>query len=339
MLPGEKTRWPKGRVETVLQQSQVLAGNFWNDPVARELKIYLPPGYDQADQTYPVIWYLAAYTNSGASVSNWRGFSENLAQRMDRLIADQKIQPMVVVAPDCFGALGGSQYLNSPSVGQHFDYIHDELLGLVEDRYRVKRTSQHRAVMGKSSGGFAAIRFAMSRPDIWGAFASHAGDAGFDWVYLPDFPKAAARLQRFDGDAEAFIRWFWQANAPGGDDFHTLMLLCLAATYDPEPTSKAGLVLPFNQYTLEIDQLRWQRWLTHDPVLMVASCVEALKSLRGVYIDCGSRDQYNIQYGTRRLIAELNRHQIKHHYEEFDGTHSNIDYRLDSSLAFLSGIL
>ena len=60
-----------------------------------------------------------------------------------------------------------------------------------------------------------------------------------------------------------------------------------------------------------------------------------LKSLRGIYIDCGWRDQYQIHYGSRILSARLSAAGIRHRYEEFDDNHSDIDYRMDVSLPFL----
>ena len=64
-----------------------------------------------------------------------------------------------------------------------------------------------------------------------------------------------------------------------------------------------------------------------------------LKSLRGIYIDCGSRDQYHIHYGCRILAKRLAQARIAHRYEEFDDTHSDVDYRMDVSLPFLSRAL
>jgi enterochelin esterase-like enzyme len=56
-------------------------------------------------------------------------------------------------------------------------------------------------------------------------------------------------------------------------------------------------------------------------------------------MDCGTRDQYRIHYGMRVLSAELKQHGVEHSYEEFDGTHSGIDYRMDISLPYLAGKL
>jgi enterochelin esterase-like enzyme len=65
-------------------------------------------------------------------------------------------------------------------------------------------------------------------------------------------------------------------------------------------------------------------------------CQEALRGMQGVYIDVGRSDQYNTQYGNRRLGAKLETLGIDCHYEEFDGTHSSIDWRLDTSMPWLA---
>ena len=54
-----------------------------------------------------------------------------------------------------------------------------------------------------------------------------------------------------------------------------------------------------------------------------------------MYIDCGFRDQYNLHFGARQLVEKLEKLGITHFYEEFDDTHSSIDYRMDVSLPFL----
>ena len=81
----------------------------------------------------------------------------------------------------------------------------------------------------------------------------------------------------------------------------------------------------------------WGRWLAHDPVEMVErEDVQAnLRKLRGIFLDCGSKDQYHIHFGTRQLSDRLNELGMDHIHEEFDGTHSSIDYRMDISLPFL----
>jgi hypothetical protein len=54
-----------------------------------------------------------------------------------------------------------------------------------------------------------------------------------------------------------------------------------------------------------------------------------------LFIDCGSQDPYGLHYGARALADRLRQLAIEHSYEEFEDTHSGIDYRLDRSLPFL----
>ena len=93
--------------------------------------------------------------------------------------------------------------------------------------------------------------------------------------------------------------------------------------------------MPFDLETGELIVARWKKWLAHDPIHMVDRHAAALRSLRGLWIDCGWADQYHIQYGTRILSKRLAEAGITHVYEEFDDNHSEIDYRMDASLPFL----
>ena len=206
-------------------------------------------------------------------------------------------------------------------------------------RFRTIDSAAGRAVFGKSSGGYGALMFAMHFPQYWGAVANHSGDAQFEVLYRRDFGLVAETLRRFGGDHGKFIEYFWSTDNPKGADFHTMMLLCMAASYDPDPRADLGICLPFDLHTLELDQRRWKNWLKHDPIHQLENCAGALKKLRGVYMDCGNRDQYGIQYGCRILAREMRRLGIAHQYEEFDGTHSGIDHRLDRSLPFLYSAL
>ncbi len=326
--------WPTGKVARIAHKSAVLANNPWGDPTVRDLLVYTPAGYDDS-RSLPVFWDLAAYTNSGPGHVNWRNHGENLPQRLDRLIATEKMGSTIMVFPDCYTSLGGNQYLNSPAVGFYEDYLLEELMPVVESRYGV---SAH-VVFGKSSGGYGALMQVIRHPDIWAAAACHSGDMFFDLVYRPDFPTACKVLARSKYDIPTFMRKFWASKQPGSDDFHTLMVLCMAATYSPKQSSEltAGLPfrLPFDLETCQLDPDIWNRWLEFDPVVMPAEKLLGLKQLKGLYLDVGNRDQYNIHYGNRIFNKRLTELGIAHHYEEFDGTHSGIDHRLDISLPWL----
>jgi enterochelin esterase-like enzyme len=334
-----QANWPRGKIVCFKHHSKVLQGNLWADPAQRDFNVYLPPGYSDSGQAYVVLWDFAAFTNAGPGHLNWRNQGENLPQRLDRLIHSGEMPPVVVAMPDCYSSLGGNQYVNSSAVGRYADYVVEELVPFLSEHVNVIDDRSGRGVFGKSSGGYGALVHAMYYPDTWGGVASHAGDIGFEWVYLPEFPRAAAVLSALDGDPYRFLKNFWNKKAPGSPDYSTLMTLAMAASYDPGDTREAAIRLPFDLHTLEKDEERWSQWLRHDPLNLVDAHAQQLASLKLLYIDVGNRDQYNIQYGTRSFIQRLEKLGIGHHYEEFDGTHSNMDWRLDTSLPMLAKAL
>lgn len=334
-----KPDWPQGRILRLEHGSEVLRDNPWGDPVERDLNLYLPADYSDSAPAYPVLWDLAAYTNSGPGHLNWRNQGENLPERLDRLIGQGAMDPVVVAFPDCYTALGGNQYVNSVSVGRYADYLNEELVPLVSRELNVVDHRDGRGVFGKSSGGFGALHLAMNYPETWGAVASHAGDVGFEMVYTKEFPVASQVLAGFKGDFEAFIRAFWRKNRPSGRDYATMMVLAMAASYDPDLETPSRIQLPFDLRTCDLDPDRWRRWLEFDPLNQIQSRADSLASLQALYLDVGIYDQYHIQFGTRRFVDLLKAKGIAHRYEEFEGTHSSIDWRLDHSLPYLAGAL
>ena len=97
--------------------------------------------------------------------------------------------------------------------------------------------------------------------------------------------------------------------------------------------------MPFDLNTCQIDEAIWERWLTFDPLYSIKQNQNSLKKLDFFYIDCGNKDQYGIQYGSRILIKSLQEYGINHHWEEFEGTHSGIENRLDISMPLLAKAL
>ncbi len=331
--------WPTGRVLQLSHHSLCLQDNPWNDPCDRLLSVYLPAGYDKQSDPYIALWDLAAFTNSGLGHVAWRNHGENLPERLDRLIGQGLMPPVVVLMPDCYTSLGGNQYVNSPGVGRYADYLVDELVPFASSQLNVIDHAAGRGIFGKSSGGFGALYHAMHYPEVWGAMASHAGDAGFDLVFRPAFPETCLNLSRYGGDIHRFIKAFWESKKPQGRDFTTLMIVAMAASYDADTAQPENIRLPFDLHTCTLDMERWQHWLAYDPVNLVQEHADALKALQGLYIDVGSFDQYNIQFGTRKLVGLLNELGIACHFEEFEGSHSGIDWRLDHSLPFLADCL
>jgi hypothetical protein len=115
-----------GSVSRVTVKSQALKSNILGDPSVRVVDVYVPAGHD--GQGLPLLVDLVGFTGSGLSHTNWVGFRENLPERLDRLIGEERMPPVVVAFPDCFTRLGGNQYINSASTGAWEDFLLHEML-------------------------------------------------------------------------------------------------------------------------------------------------------------------------------------------------------------------
>src|SRR5438094_2103476 len=357
---------PKGASGTVVvleHSSQILKGNRLRDPHVRKLAVWLPPQYDDGARRrrFPVLYDMVGFTGSGLSHLNWKSFGDNVPERAARLIREDKMGPAIFVFPDCFTALGGNQYVNSSAIGNYADYLTREIIPFVDREFRTLADRRHRGCFGKSSGGYGAIIHGMKYARYWGAIADHSGDAYFDFVYWHDWPNTLNELAKHrapkrkggrydargasserrlaagmdDGRIKRFLQQMWKKEKVPAKEVMCIMNLCMAATYDPDPRAPNGFRVPFNLESGEPIPERRARWRQHDPINLVTRYRANLKTLRGIYIDCGWRDQFHIHYGARILSKRLAEAGIRHVYEEFDDDHSDIDYRMDVSLPFL----
>ena len=360
----KRAAWKSGRVVVLEHDSRVLRGNALRDPHVRQVAVWLPAQYDEGrgrgmGRRFPVFYDLVGFTGSGLSHIAWKNFSENVPERAARLVHERRMGAAIVVFPDCFTALGGNQYVNSSAIGNYADYLTKEIVPFVDREFRTLASREHRGCFGKSSGGYGSIIHGMKYPSTWGAIADHSGDAYFDYVYWHDWPNTLNELAKYrprpakpgrydvrrmergadrgrdDGRVRRFLEAVWAKPKLTMAEGHCIMNLCMAATYDPDRRAPNGFRLPFNLETGEVIPERWKHWQANDPVNLVRRYAANLRTLRGIYIDCGSRDQYHIQYGSRILSKRLAQSRIAHTYEEFDDTHSEVDYRMDVSLPFL----
>ena len=206
-----KTTHPRGRVDRLTVVSQVLQGNLLGDPADRIVDVYVPAGCDGSG--LPLLTDLVGFTAGGPAHTNWVGFRENVPERLDRLIGEGLMPPVVVAFPDCFTRLGGNQYVNSAAMGRWSDFLIDEMLPSVEGRFGCGGAGR-RGVFGKSSGGYGAIVHALDHPEVWSAAACHSGDMAFELCYLPDMPDVLRALAREGGSIETWWTKFEAARKP-----------------------------------------------------------------------------------------------------------------------------
>lgn len=337
---------PSGACRVVYEvvKSSALLGNRFGDPTDRLTAVILPPSYDREPaRRYPVLYLLAAFAGTGWQLLSRSPFAEAIDERLTRLYAsDPQMPECIIVLPDCCTALGGSQYVNSPILGRYEDHITDEVVPLIDDRYRTLADPAHRGVLGRSSGGLGAVWLGMRHPELFGALASHAGDGYFRATLMPELMLFCRRVRPYNGPEGALEHWLSVGKGPRNPElFDVMTILTSGAAYTPAPETPLGFLLPVDHRTAAIDEAVLARWLRFDPVEV---CGEepyrtALGGMRLIYLDAGTRDEYFLDLATRRLAERLRELEIAVVHEEFNDGHRNTNYRFDRSLPLLARAL
>ena len=147
---------PGGRVETIRFASTILGNE-------RDVHVYLAPGYDAAGPPLPLVVVHAG--------DDWLTMG-HLPNTLDHLIGGP-IGPAVVALvakhPDGrWGELGGER------TADYVRAIADELVPLLEERFRVRRDARSRSTFGTREAGIAAIWSGLARPDRFGTVAAQS---------------------------------------------------------------------------------------------------------------------------------------------------------------------
>jgi len=322
-----------GTLDRLVIASEALDGNPLGDPERRPLFVYRPPGVEpDHPKPLPSVYVIQGYTGQLDMWLSRQPFEPTMIERLDAMFASGECPDAIVVFVDAWTSYGGSQFLNSTGTGRYLDYLCDEVVAFVDERYPTAASRDHRGLTGKSSGGYGAMVVPMLRPDVFGALASHAGDALFESCYLPGFPKAARQLRdAFEGSWEAFFEAIRATDPARWEWVHLIEAYGYAAAYSPDPDVPGRALLPFDVNGRLVEDV-WAQWLTHDPVRMAPRHADALRSMKRIYLDAGRRDEYFLDLGTTAFAAELDKLGVAHSVELFDGTHARLTYRYPGAI-------
>lgn len=173
-LPWEASSAPAG----ALNRLEYPSARF-GEP--RELWVYTPPGYGRSRaRRYPVLYLLHGV---GSDARAW-GTAGRVNVILDNLLAAGEVEPMIVVMPLGYGfpnAGARSREMLSPATDQlavareFAASLVEEVLPLVERRYRTRPERGSRAIAGFSMGGSQALHVGLNHPDTFGYVASMGG--------------------------------------------------------------------------------------------------------------------------------------------------------------------
>jgi enterochelin esterase family protein len=329
-----------GDVRVNFMRSDALAQNPLGDPAERPVVVYVPRNYDaEGSRRYPALYVLHGYTGDVAALLSTRPWETNVFQWADRLIKDRRMPAALIVLVDGFTRLGGSQYVDSIHNGRYATYTVRDVVGHVDEQYRSIAAEGGRAVLGKSSGGFGAMHLVLEHPGTFAAFASHSGDSYFRYAHPPAFATVQRTLEAHRFNIEAFVQSFEQKHKRSMAEYTTMEMLAYAAAYSPRSASAFDLDLPFEQRSGELNNAVFARWLAFDPAERVKNGRAELARLRLRYLDCGRRDEYNLDIGARVVTERIRALGLDVRHEEFDDDHRNVSYRYETSLPALAAVL
>ncbi|MEO8130427.1 MAG: alpha/beta hydrolase-fold protein [Bryobacteraceae bacterium] len=183
---------PHGAVEINWEKSKALNGE------TRAIWIYTPPGYaKESGRRYPVLYLFHGSNDTAAGWTTVGGANFVL----DNLIAGKKAVPMIVVMP--FGhavPFGAPREVQAKNTTLYEQYIFDDVMPLVESKYRVAPGSNMRAIAGLSMGGSQSIHIGFGHTDLFSAVGvfSSAPSADFETRFaavLNDAKTTNARLK------------------------------------------------------------------------------------------------------------------------------------------------
>jgi enterochelin esterase-like enzyme len=305
-----------GRIINDEMHAVSLEGNLIGGSPKRGVLVYLPPNYDkQTAVRYPVVYLLhgfAPVANKTWIIEN-EGLRMNIGAMMDKLIAEQKARPMILVMPDASNKFSGSFYTNSITTGNWEDFITRDLVGYVDKKYRTMPNVASRGIVGHSMGGYGAIKLAMKHPDIYGAIYATSP------CCLDAYPSLVTPDESM---VEASNIKSWEEIEKAG--FFARTFLASAAAFSPNPTKPPFFAdFPIKKKG-EPDASAEQaqaRWLANTPMWMIDQYRGNLTRLRGIAFDVGTKE--DLLDSIRNFSAVLKRNKIRHTFEEFDGDHTD----------------
>jgi len=139
----------------------------------RKYAIYLPPGYETSDRSYPVLYLLHG---SGDDQTGWIQFGEvkNIA---DKAIQEGKCTAMIIVMPD--GNTGQRGYFNSPKGDWNYeDFFFQEFMPFIEKTYHIRADKKYRAISGLSMGGGGTFMYALHHPELFSSACPLSASTG-----------------------------------------------------------------------------------------------------------------------------------------------------------------
>jgi enterochelin esterase-like enzyme len=307
-------QYSKGKVVVDSLYSASLENQAGENPT-RSVTVYLPPGYEENEKRYPVIYFLHGFTQSDRIMIR----RAKLDKILDKAIAMGKIKPVIVIIPNHRTLFRGSFYTNSSYTGKWADFTGIDLVKFIDNKYRTIPEWESRGVAGYSMGGQGAFKMAMYFPDV------------FSSVYALS-PAVLTLIKDIGIKGEGYWR-VQQINTreeliKGFGEFYANAVVAMGQAYTPNPNKPpfyADYPYRYENDSLIVDYEVLEVWRSKSVYNMVDDNIESLKKLKAIKMDWGRNEQnIGLPLTCKMLSQKLENLGIKHYAEEYIGNHSNM---------------
>ncbi|MDG0817412.1 alpha/beta hydrolase [Bdellovibrio svalbardensis] len=308
-------------IETLKIDSAHLKHNPLKDSALRYNPLLVP----KSEGPWPVVFILGGFSGNAPFYFNPKFNEQNAVQVIDQAFARGEAPEALYVFVDALSTWGGSQFLNSAAVGNYEDYIMQEIVPSIKKHFNVSHKASEWCVMGGSSGGYGALHLSSKYPEFFGVMAAIAPDSFFEASLLNDLYQALPLWEKYQSGIRA-LEELRSGKLTKHRNWHSLLnAFGMAACYSPNG-EHGDFNYPLSKNGEKIEAV-WKEWLEKDPLHFLPKRISGLKKLNAIYLDVGTKDNYNLQYGSRQISQILKTHQIEHDYIEFDGNHFDIGER------------
>lgn len=317
-------------LSTLKVESEALRNNPLSDSSSRLNPCLIP----KAKGAFKCVLYLSGFTSNGVKNFNFRSFEKNFVEDLDLWTTSEKLEPYIYVFVDAWTSWGGSQFINSKGCGDYEDYILKDLMPSLKEHLPEEAQVTDFVVMGGSSGGYGALHLSSKHPETFQHCLAVAPDSDFELSLKPEVFKANYLLESYGGVKGFFDKLKKSELKTNRSSFHTIVnALAMGACYS-DLDSDTMPILPLDKVG-RLDAVLWEKWLSNDPIYFLPKRLDGLKKLKSIFLSVGVQDQFMLQYGARKINELLEKSNIQHFYEEFEGNHFDIGTRRFTALSTL----
>lgn len=295
-----------GKVVSFVINAKTLQNSGGENP-NRKVSVYLPPGYDQGKQRYPVVYYLHGFMGTDSIYTGMKNI-------LDKAISTKKIRPFIFVQSNQYTQYEGSFYSNSSMIGNWSDFTAKELVEYVDKNFRTIANRESRGIGGHSMGGYGAIKVAMLYPDV------------FSSIYAMS-PGLLAFVKEFGPNSDSFkdlgkVKTQEELKRT----YYPKVLVAVARAWSPNPAKPPFYIdLPFTYQgdSMIVNEPVLKKWHDNMPVYMVNKYADNLRKLKAIKLDWGRNDAARFPLQCTMFSQALENLGIEHYAEEYIGNHVN----------------